>query len=191
MTVTQLLFFAWASFVVIAAGIVIFAQPVRAVLSLVLTFFASSILWLLLGAEFLGLILIFVYIGAVMTLFLFVVMMLNVELTRVREKFKRSMWGIILCGVGLIGSMVFILLHRNPPIAYLPSAEDNVTQVGERLFTAHLYSFEILSFILLVAIVAAIALVQSGRKNVKPKVAALQLQASKADRLKILKMERH
>jgi NADH-quinone oxidoreductase subunit J len=193
----SVLFFIFAV-VVIGAGLMVILSrnPVHAILFLILAFFASSILWLMLHAEFLALVLIFVYVGAVMTLFLFVVMMLNIDLSKMREKFVRYLPLIVVIALLLIGVMIAILVTPKqfaPLNAHLsnPSADySNVKSMGTLLYTQYIYPFEIAGVILLVAIIAAIALAFHGRKpNTKVQRVQEQLQANKRDRLRIIKME--
>lgn len=192
----QVLFFIFAGILLLAATMVITARnPVFAILFLVLAFFASAILWMMMQAEFLSLVLIFVYVGAVMTLFLFVVMMLNVDLSRIREKFVRYLPLGIIVMVLLIASMVVVVSPKHLGITanQLPmvsSDYQNVQAMGLLLYTQYLYPFEIAAVILLVAIIAAITLAFHGRKpNTKSQKITVQLAAKKADRLHIVKMK--
>jgi NADH-quinone oxidoreductase subunit J len=162
MTPLHLLFYIYAAIAVISALVVITVRhPVRSVLSLVVTFFAMAGLWMILHAEFLSLILVLVYVGAVMTLFLFVVMMLNIDREIKSQGFVRYLpIGIllILLFVGLIIlSLQRSFLHTPQPI-WLPKEYSNVTQIGTLLFSHYVYPFEIAGVILLAAIVAAITL---------------------------------
>lgn len=191
----QVIFYAFATTVIASAVMVIVARnPVRAALSLVLTFVGTAGLWLLMQAEFLALVLVFVYVGAVMTLFLFVVMMLNIDMSKVREGFVKYLpYGILTMTI-LVGMMVLLLLHRhlNLPNA-LPvihsAAYSNTRAMGTLLFTDYILPFEVAGAILLVAIIASIALAFHGRKpGTKAQVIADQLKATKAERLKIIKM---
>lgn len=178
-----------------AAVMVVFSRnPVRALLFLVLAFFCSAVLWMLLQAEFLSLVLIFVYVGAVMTLFLFVVMMLNIDLVTLKEGFVRYLPLGLLVLVFFVGIMLLILAKQFTlsdvfPVAR-PAGYSNVATVGAELFTRYLYEFEIAGLILLVAMVAAISLAFHGRKpNTKAQRVAKQLSAKKSTNLRIVKMK--
>lgn len=193
----QVVFFVFAVMLVSAAVMVIVARnPVYAILALVLCFVASAGLWLLLQAEFLGLVLIFVYVGAVMTLFLFVVMMLNIDLSKLREKFVRFLpIGVIVMAL-FIGLMVFVLTAKQLPVLHtatpnFPTDYVNTRVMGELLYSRYLFPFEIAGLILLVAIIASISLAFHGRKpDTRHQSISAQLAARKADRLRILKMKR-
>lgn len=193
----EIIFFFFAAMLVVSAGAVIFSRhPVRAVLFLVLAFFASSVLWMLLQAEFLALVLIFVYVGAVMTLFLFVVMMLNVDLSPMREKFVRFLPFALLVTVVFVGALaVSYLPHHMPHLAQvklpkMPAEYSNTQELGVLLYTHYLYAFEIAGAILLVAIISAIALAFTGRKpDTKVQNVREQHAVTKASRLKIIKMQ--
>lgn len=192
----QVIFFIFAIMLIAAAVMVIVSRnPVHSILFLVLAFFASAILWMMLQAEFLALILIFVYVGAVMTLFLFVVMMLNIDLSKIREQFVRFLPIGILIMLLLIATMVVVVLPKHLPSAtshltHLPASFSNVKAMGNLLYTDYLLPFEIASIILLVAIIAAITLAFYGRKpNTKAQNIAKQLMASKKNRLRVVKMK--
>ncbi len=192
----QIIFYLFAAALLVSAVMVILARnPVRAVLFLVLCFFFSAVLWMLLQAEFISLVLIFVYVGAVMTLFLFVVMMLNIDLVPLREGFVRFLPLGILVLLFLLGIMFFVLtgqkaMSNSPlPISH-PATYSNVSVVGNVLFTQYLYAFEIAGLILLVAMVAAISLAFHGRKaGTKAQNIEKQLNANKASGLRIIKMK--
>ncbi|MCH9769901.1 MAG: NADH-quinone oxidoreductase subunit J [Gammaproteobacteria bacterium] len=192
----QVIFFAFAIMLVASALMVIVARnPVRALLSLVLCFICSAGLWLMIQAEFLALVLIFVYVGAVMTLFLFVVMMLNIDLSKIREGFVRYLPYGIAIALLLIGMMVLILVHKHVSLpSTLPvwhsAAYSNTKVMGTLLFTHYIYPFEIAGAILLVAIIAAIALAFHGRKpGTKSQKVSMQQRVKKSDRLQIIKMK--
>lgn len=161
------IFYFFAALLLGAASLVIKARnPVHAALFLVLAFFSSAALWLLLHAEFLAIALVLVYVGAVMVLFLFVVMMLDVNLAPLQEGFARFLPVGLLVAALMLAAMVFVLAPGDPAPAADAAlakagaavAESNAKQLGKALFTAHLYPFEIAGAILLVAIVAAISL---------------------------------
>ena len=161
------IFYFFAALLLGAASLVIKARnPVHAALFLVLAFFSSAALWLLLHAEFLAIALVLVYVGAVMVLFLFVVMMLDVNLAPLQEGFARFLPAGLLTAALMLAAMVFVLAPGDPAPAAdaglakagAAVAESNAKQLGKALFTEHLYPFEIAGAILLVAIVAAISL---------------------------------
>ena len=194
--VYEIIFFVFAAILIGAAIMVIASRnPVYSILFLVLAFFASAVLWMMLQAEFLSLVLIFVYVGAVMTLFLFVVMMLNLDLSKMREKFVRFLpFGVVVMLL-LIATMIVIVMPNHLPAATrqlerLPADFSNVKAMGMLLYTQYLYPFEIASVILLVSIIAAITLAFHGRKpDTKSQLIGKQLQASKKNRLRIVKMK--
>lgn len=187
-----LLFYLFAGIAVLSATMVVFcAHPVRSVLFLVLTFLASAVLWLFLTAEFLGLILILVYVGAVMTLFLFVVMMLNMN-----QRVKKLSLGYGILGIMaalLLGGMLCWALLTTPeglhqqllqqtPATQLP----NITAIGQQLYTAYVYPFELAGVLLLVAIISAIVLTHRPTSGRKTQRVAEQLQANPANRLQLI-----
>jgi len=189
----QFVFYLFATILIAASVMVISARnPVHAILFLVLGFFATAVLWMLLQAEFLSLLLIFVYVGAVMTLFLFVVMMLNIDLAGMRKKFVRYVpFGFVII-VLLVGTMLLVIGPNHLkeasllPVHY-PATYSNTKAMGILLFTHYLYPFEIAAAILLVAIVSAIALAFHGRKaGNKAMDVPEQLKAYKRDRLRIV-----
>lgn len=192
----KVVFFIFAAVLIAAAVMVITSRnPVRAILFLVLAFFASAVLWMMLQAEFLSLVLIFVYVGAVMTLFLFVVMMLNIDLSKLQEKFVRYLpFGLVVM-VLLVGTMILVVSPKHLPattshLKLFPANYSNVKAMGILLFTDYLYPFEIAAVILLVAMIAAITLAFHGRKpNTKSQKISEQLKAQKKDRLRIVKMK--
>ena len=192
MEAKAILFLIFSGVMLLAALRVITARnPVHAVLFLVLAFFSAACLWILLAAEFLAIALVLVYVGAVMVLFLFVVMMLDINLDKLREGF----WGNLplAAGVGLLmaGEMVVLLwrsfgAERIATVASPPAAYSNTRALGQVLYTDYVFAFEIAAVILLVAIVAAIALTLRHRKETKYQDPRTQLAATKAGRLKIV-----
>jgi NADH-quinone oxidoreductase subunit J len=193
--VTKLLFYVFAIIVVAAALRVITARnPVHAVLSLVLAFVASSGLWLLLEAEFLAVVLVLVYVGAVMVLFLFVVMMLDINLAPLREGFIRYLpLGFLVSLLILVqlwmvvGPGSFGLDHMPKPPA-MPADHSNTEALGVLLYTVYVYPFEIAAVILLVAIVAAIALTMRRREGARRQRPHEQVRVRREDRVRLVKM---
>ncbi|MDY6943904.1 MAG: NADH-quinone oxidoreductase subunit J [Pseudomonadota bacterium] len=190
-----ILFYIFAAIVVgAAAGVITARNPVHSVLYLVLAFFTSAALWILIGAEFLGIILVLVYVGAVMVLFLFVVMMLDINTDVLRQGFTRYLplgTVVILCIVlellAVLGSGQFSIETYGTPVPY-PEGHSNTQELGALLYTVYVYPFEIAAVILLVAIVAAIALTMrrvEGRRVQNP---AEQVRVNPRDRIRIVKM---
>jgi len=173
-----------------ALAVILVRNPVHAALFLVLAFVTAAALWLLLYAEFLAITLVLVYVGAVMVLFLFVVMMLDINLDRLREGF----WGNLplAAGVGILmaAEMVLLLLRGSQPVASPgapPAGFSNTKALGQVLYTDYVYAFELAAIVLLVAIVAAIALTLRTRKETKYQDPSAQLAVKASDRLKIVK----
>ncbi len=195
MTFQTVVFYAFAAILLFSALRVITARnPVHAALFLVLTFATASGLWMLLEAEFLAIALILVYIGAVMVLFLFVVMMLDINIDRLREGY----WDYLVPGLTIAGIMVaemaVVLAGRHFGLtgmqAPLPKPADysNTKALGSVLYTDYVYPFELAAVILLVAIVAAIALTLRKRKETRYQDPAKQVLVRKQDRIRILPM---
>ena len=175
-----------------ALGVITSRNPVHAALFLVLAFFTASGIWLLLRAEFLALTLMVVYVGAVMVLFLFVVMMLDINLERLREGFWQYLPLGALVGVLMAAEMAAVLYGRwsglaVPPKA-LPPGYSNTKELGRLLYTDYVLAFEIAAVVLLVAIVAAIALTLRQRKDTKGQDPSAQVRVRRADRVRILPM---
>jgi NADH-quinone oxidoreductase subunit J len=191
----QIVFYAFAAIMLFAATMVITVRnPVKAALSLVLTFVSASGLWFLLQAEFLAIALVLVYVGAVMVLFLFVVMMLDINIARVREGFAEYLPYGGLIAVLLVIEMALIIssghfsAERLPEPASLPADHSNTRELGRLLYTQYAYPFEIAALILLVAIVAAIALTLRKRKSTKYQDPSAQINIKREDRVRVIKM---
>ncbi len=191
-----LLFYFFSAILIFAALRVVTAKnPVHAALFLVLSFFSAAGVWILLKAEFLAITLVLVYVGAVMVLFLFVVMMLDINMDKMRESFwKHSKLGFFVGGLMLL-EMAFLLMSRPFDAAAPVNAASsqpgysNIKEIGRLLYTDYVFPFEIAAIILLVAIVAAIALTMRGRKDSKAQNPAKQVLVKSGDRLKIIKMD--
>ena len=191
----QLIFYFFGAVLLLAAAAVITVRnPVKAALFLVLAFFSAAGLWMLLTAEFLAIALVLVYVGAVMVLFLFVVMMLDINLVRLREGF-----GEYLPIGGLVAALLVIemaiILSSGPfapgrvPEPAAPGPEySNTRALGRLLYTDYAYPFEIAALILLVAIIAAIALTLRRRKDTKYQDPARQVRVTRAERVRLVKM---
>ncbi len=189
----KLIFYAFSAVTLFGAGMVVFSRnPVRAVLSLVLTFTAMAGLWMLLQSEFLALTLILVYVGAVMVLFLFVVMMLNMNMTPITEGFARYLPLGILLAVCLIGQIIWLLgkdmiMSTLKVLPIMPVGYSNIKALGVALYTEYLYPFEIAGVLLTVAIIAAIGLAARGPRHRRIQDIGAQVAVRKADRLTVLK----
>lgn len=196
MTFEQLLFYFFSGTLVFAATMVItMRNPIHAALFLVMAFFNCSAIWLLLEAEFLAITLVLVYVGAVMVLFIFVIMMLDINIARLREGFARYLPIALVVGVLIAVEMILVVGPENFGLAEFAEparhAADysNTKELGSVLYTEYVYSFEIASAILLIAIVAAIALTLRRREGTKHQNIATQVAVKRNDRLKIIKMD--
>src|SRR5689334_21299444 len=195
MTFHTFLFYFFSTVLVLAAvGVITTRNPVHAALLLVLSFFTCAGIWMLMQAEFLAIALVLVYVGAVMVLFLFVVMMLDINIAKLREGFWRYLPLGGLVAVLLAVEMSLILVNRvggfgeaTEP-ASLPAGYSNTKELGMLIYTEYVYPFEIASVILLVAIVAAIALTLRRRKNSKYIDPAQQVNVRREDRVRIVSM---
>ena len=192
----QIIFYCFSALLLFSATMVITVRnPVRAALFLVLAFFTSAGIWLLLEAEFLALTLVLVYVGAVMVLFLFVVMMLDINLTSLQEGFTRYLPLGILVAALITIEMLAVLgaahfgLDMVPAPAPQPEDYSNTRAIGLMLYTTYVYPFEIASVILTVAIVAAITLTLRENKSRKAQVVSDQIKVRAEDRLRIVKMD--
>ena len=191
------LFYVFGAILVLASLRVITARnPVHAALFLVLSFFSAAGLWMLLKAEFLAIVLVLVYVGAVMVLFLFVVMMLDINLDKLREGF----WGYFplasTIGVVIVLEMAAVLLYSFPaysfPDAQAPAAADMIGStkaLGMQIFTKYVYGFEIAAVILLVAIIAATALTLRRRKDSKHFAPSDAVKVKRNDRVRLVQMK--
>ena len=196
MSYTTAIFYLFAAILVFAGLRVITARnPVHAALFLVLAFFTAAGLWMLLEAEFLAITLVLVYVGAVMVLFLFVVMMLDINLDKLREGFWDYLPLAGFVSVLLVIEMALILGSRHFGLDVMatpaphPADYSNTKELGRLLYTDYVYAFELAAVILLVAIVAAIALTLRRRKDSKYIDPAEQVKVKRNDRLRIVKMQ--
>jgi NADH-quinone oxidoreductase subunit J len=191
-----LLFYAFAAVLVGSAlGVVLSRNPVHAALFLVLAFFTSAALWLLLEAEFLGIVLVLVYVGAVMVLFLFVVMMLDVNVAQLREGLTRhAPLGALVAGI-MIVEIVYVVWVRElgesigPMPAASVAAVSNTKALGAVLYTDYALPFQLAAVVLLVAIVAAIVLTMRKRPGYRQQDIAAQVAVRREDRVRIVKVD--
>jgi NADH-quinone oxidoreductase subunit J len=191
--IQQIIFYAFAAVLIFAATMVVVSRnPVHSALFLVLAFFNSAALWLMAEAEFLGIALVLVYVGAVMVLFLFVVMMLDVNLVPLREGFARYLPIGALVGLVMALQMVLVVGSDQIDVGSIPATTDtaasglsNTQMLGSVLYTVYVYPFEIAAVVLLVAIIAAIMLTLRRRGGTKHQDIARQVRVRKEDRLRM------
>ena len=177
-----------------ALGVILARNPVHCALLLVLCFFNSAVIWLMLDAEFLGIVLVLVYVGAVMVLFLFVVMMLDIDTTQFRKQLA-GYWPLTVAVAGFVAFAivnVIVVKHLGgvsfktaPP---LPAAYSNTRTLGTALFTRYAYPAQLAAVILLVASIAAIILTLRQRTGHKPQDISQQVGVRAKDRVRIVKM---
>jgi NADH-quinone oxidoreductase subunit J len=187
-------FYVFGAVLLVSGLLVITARnPVHGVLFLVLAFFTAAAIWLLLQAEFLAIALVVVYVGAVMVLFLFVVMMLDINLEKVREGFWRNLPLALVVGVIMVAEMASVIAGRyfkivasTPPA--VPADYSNTKALGRVLYTDYVLAFEIAAVVLLVAIIAAIALTLRKRKDSRAQDPGEQVRARREDRVRLVSM---
>jgi NADH-quinone oxidoreductase subunit J len=191
----QVLFYAFSAVLIAAAvGVITSRNPVHSTLSLVLCFFQSAAIWLLIEAEFLAILLVLVYVGAVMVLFLFVVMMLDINLEELRRGFTRFAWLGWLTALLLIAQIVGVVWFKGLGVdatqgmAPLPLDYSNTKALGAVLYTEYIYVFELAAVLLLVAIVAAISLTMRERPGLKVQDVAKQVSVRREERVRLVKM---
>ena len=194
--ITTVLFYAFAAVLVVAAlGVVTSRNPVHSAFFLVLAFFQSSMLWLLLEAEFLAVVLVLVYVGAVMVLFLFVVMMLDINVEEMREGFTRYVWIGAAVAAGMVAEIWYVLRISGEELGFaeapapLPADYSSAKELGAVLYTEHIYAFEVAAIILLVAIVAAITLTMRKRPGLKVQNISAQVAARREDNVRLEQVE--
>ena len=196
MTILHFIFYVFAAVAIFSGMMVVGSKnPVHGILFLVMAFVATAGIWIILHAEFLGLILVLVYVGAVMTLFLFVVMMLSVKTLSFREGFVRYLpiaALVVLLMVGMIifavGPHQFGLLSVPAPIPKLPDYS-NIADLGSVLYTDYAYPFEIAAVLLLTSIVAAISLTHRKAKGSKSQNISKQIAVRREDRVRLVQMK--
>ena len=196
MNSTTALFYLFSAVLLGASfGVITARSTVHAALYLVLAFFSAACVWMLLKAEFLAIALVLVYVGAVMVLFLFVVMMLDINMARLREGFWNYLPVGAVVALLLVAEMILVLASRYsglpdaPAPPPLPAGYSNTKELGRLIYTEYVYPFEIAAVILLVAIVAAIALTLRRRKDSKYLDPSRQIRVRREDRLRIVPMK--
>ena len=191
----ELFFYVFASMAIISAiSVVVSANPVKATLSLVLTFISCAGIWLLLQAEFLAIMLILVYVGAVMVLFLFVIMMLDINISSLRQRASKYLPLGIIVILCIFAQLAWVFLTDAPMSTntdMLDKQGNNTLWLGKLMFTEYLYGFELAALILLIAMILALVLTlgnfnQTPSKNLD---VSKQVQVLSKDRLKIIKMD--
>ena len=190
-----LLFFLFALVAVYAGLRVVTAKnPIHAALYLVLAFFTTAAIWMLLKAEFLAIALVLVYVGAVMVLFLFVVMMVDINFDKLREGFWTNLplaagvGGVIVLEMAFVLLKTFIVPESAANALVIPPGSSNTRELGRLIYTDYVYAFEVAAVVLLVAIVAAVALTLRTRKDTKTQDPSKQVAVKAADRMRIVKM---
>ncbi|MBT8058942.1 MAG: NADH-quinone oxidoreductase subunit J [Gammaproteobacteria bacterium] len=197
MPIYEIVFYLFSVVMLGAAVMVITVRnPVYAALSLVLAFFSAAAIWMLLEVEFLAIILILVYVGAVMVLFLFVVMMLDINLAPLKEGFMRYLPAGIVVALLMATELLLVLWSRGrfdtsafPVPPPNPDGYSNTKEVGEVLFTNYLLPFEVAGVILLVAIIAAVALTLRHRPGSRRQNPSLQVRVQRDERIRLVKMD--
>nr|WP_314487391.1 NADH-quinone oxidoreductase subunit J [uncultured Kingella sp.] len=197
MTFQLILFYLFAAVILYGALQTVTAKnPVHAALHLVLTFCASAMMWLLMQAEFLGITLVVVYVGAVMVLFLFVVMMLNIDAEEMRQGFWRHAPAAAVVGVLMAALLIAIFLAPDTALNQfdlmkdIPADYSNVRDLGKQIYTTYLLPFELAAVLLVLGMVAAIALVHRKTNNPKRQDPAEQVKVSAdKNRMRLVKME--
>ena len=192
---TFIFYFLAVIMVFAALRVITSRNPGQAALFLVLTFFNAAGIWLLLNAEFLAMTLVLVYVGAVMVLFLFVVMMLDINLDRLREGFWSYLPVGALVGILMLVEMVMVLggsyfgLEAMPAPPAAAETYSNTREIGRVLYTDYVYPFELASLVLLVAMVAAVALTLRKRKGLKSIPPSEQVAVKREGRVELVKMK--
>ena len=197
MSFIEIIFYVFASILVLTSlGVILFKNPVYSAISLILSFITSAALWLLLQAEFLAIVLILVYVGAVMVLFLFVVMMLNIDDVVRTSKFnKMAPFGLFI-GLIIVAELITLIWIRSDQFSMasvatgvLDNSVSNTTLLGTTLFTDYLYPFEIAGFILLLAIIVSISLTMRRREGLKRQIVSEQVNIDQTKRMKLVDLK--
>lgn len=190
----SIVFYVFSAIAILAAiGVISSRNPVHAALFLVLAFFSAAGIWLLLEAEFLAITLVLVYVGAVMVLFLFVVMMLDINIERLREGLWRWFpFGLVVAGL-MIFEMVSVLgargvVEAGAQVVTHSADYSNTKELGRLIYTDYVYAFELAAVLLLVAIIAAIALTLRKRRDAKRQEPSEQVKVKRQDRVRLISM---
>ncbi|MEE9309745.1 MAG: NADH-quinone oxidoreductase subunit J [Cocleimonas sp.] len=193
MTFELFIFYLFSSVTLLSAvAVVTVRNPIYSALFLILAFFSSAATWILLEAEFLGVVLVLVYVGAVMVLFLFVIMMLDIQIDTLKEGFIRYLPVGLLVAVAVAAEMILVVksdVFKVDIPAPVPLNVDNTKALGEVLYTEYVFPFEIAAVILVVAIIAAIVLTLRRRKGVKKQDQSKQVRTRREDRIRMVKMK--
>ena len=190
MDIISILFYLVTSVVILSSiALIAVNNTVHAALLLVLIFFNTAILWLMMNAEFLAIVLVLVYVGAVLVLFLFVIMLLDIQVQKTVSKKLYLIFSIVVSIIMFAELYMVIFYHdfENTVIENFSQDTSNTYEIGLLLFTEHIFSFEVTAFILLVAIIAAIAINMSDRERALRQDPAKQILETKESRLKIIK----
>jgi NADH-quinone oxidoreductase subunit J len=194
MPIIEIIFYLFSTVLVLSAlSVITVGNPIHAVLFLILSFFSAACIWMLLQAEFLAITLVLVYVGAVMVLFLFVVMMLDVNVSSVREGFARYLPAGVLVALAMAVQLFLVIWTRGMQTQAMPASEgaeySHTSMIGELLYTEYLYAFEIAAVLLLVAIIAAISLTHRRRPETKYQDPSRQVRVKREERLRVVKMK--
>ena len=194
MPIVEIVFYLFGAILIASAlSVVTVGNPIYAVLFLVLSFFSAACIWLLLQAEFLAIVLVLVYVGAVMVLCLFVVMMLDVNVTPLKEGAARYLPVGLLVALAMAAQLFLVIWTRGMETQLMPEAKpddySHTSELGRMLYTDYLYAFEVAAVILLVAIIAAIALTHRRRPETKYQDPSRQVRVQRSERVRLVSMK--
>ena len=197
MIFTEIIFYIFSSILVLTSlGVILFKNPVYSAFSLISSFLTSTFLWLLLQAEFLAIVLVLVYVGAVMVLFLFVIMMLNIGHEVKTSKYNRIAPIGLLVGFIIIGELIALIWVRSDQFSVTSNVVSdmygnisNTALLGSTLFSDYIYAFEIAGFILLLAIIVPISLTIRSRKGLKRQIVSEQVNINPTTRVKLVDLD--